>query len=244
VMVGGAWASGRDVGRWIAAGVLGCCLVGAAALWVGARLTPEHVLAGLAELNVYYRILRDQQAPFPFASVRPFAGLLQLLGATLIVGWIVTAACWWRGRPRAAFTALTAQGLAIAALIVVLLHVVEPHHSAKAVSQAIVARAGAGDVVAHEGSLEYSAALPFYTGRRVVVVNGTRGDLDLASRLPEAAGYFLDSAGLRGIWSGEHRIFFVTQRAFAASVVSELPAAAVHRLGCFGSRCLYSNRGT
>ena len=244
VMVGAAWASTRDVGRWMAAGVLGSCLVGTGAIWVGARLTPEQALAGLAELNVYYRILRDQRAPFPFASVRPFADLLQLLGATLIAGWIVAAVCWWRGRPRAAFAALAAQGLAIAALIVALLHVVEPHHSAKAVSQAIVARAGAGDVVAHEGSLEYSAALPFYTGRRVVVVNGTRGDLDLASRLPEAAGYFLDSAGLRGIWAGDRRVFVVTQRPFAASVVGELPTAAVHRLGCFGSRCLYSNRGT
>jgi 4-amino-4-deoxy-L-arabinose transferase-like glycosyltransferase len=244
VMVGAAWVSGRDIGRWFIVGMVGASLVGIAAIWVGARLTPEQALAGLAELNVYYRILRDQGIPLPFASVRPFASLLHTLGAVLIVGWVVAAGCWWRGRPRAAFTALTAQGLVIAALIIALLHVVEPHHSAKAVSQAIVARAGAGDVLAHEGSLEYSAALPFYTGRRVVVVNGTRGDLDLASRLPEAAGYFVDSAGLRGLWDGDRRIFLVTQRAFAASVVGGLPAAAVHRLGCFGSRCLYSNRGT
>ena len=244
VMAGGAWASGRDIGRWMVPGVVGCLLVGAATFWVGARLTPEQALWGLAELNVYYRILRDQGLSFPFASVEPFAYLLQGLGATLVVGWIVAGALWWARRPRAAFAALAGQGLAIGLLIVVLLHVVEPHHSAKAVSEAVVGRAGAGDVVAHEGSLEYSAALPFYTGRRVVVVNGARGDLDMASRLPEAAGYFVDASGLRALWAGDRRVFLVTQRAGTASVVSVLPVETVHRLGCFGSRCLYSNRGT
>jgi hypothetical protein len=243
VMAGAAWAGRRDVGRFMVPGLVGCVTVGAAVLWIGARLTPSQVLWGLAELNVYYRILRDQGATFPFESVRPFALLLQGLGATLIIGWTITTVCWWRGWPRAAFAALAAQGGVIAALIVALLHVVEPHHSAKAVSQAIVARAGAGDVVAHEGSLEYSAALPFYTGHRIVVVNGTRGDLDLASRLPEASGYFVDAGGLQGLWRGDRRIFLVTQRPLAASVATDLPTESVHLVGCFGSRCLYSNRG-
>jgi hypothetical protein len=227
----------------MAPGLVGCVVVGAAVIWIGARLTPSQALWGLAELNVYYRILRDQGAPFPFESVRPFALLLQGLGATLIIGWTITTVCWWRGWPRAAFGALAAQGAVIAALIVALLHVVEPHHSAKAVSQAIVARAGAGDVVAHEGSLEYSAALPFYTGHRIVVVNGTRGDLDLASRLPEASAYFVDAGAFEGLWRGDRRIFLVTQRPRAASVATDLPTESVHLVGCFGSRCLYSNRG-
>jgi 4-amino-4-deoxy-L-arabinose transferase-like glycosyltransferase len=244
VMVGAAWAGRRDVGRFMVPGLVGCVAVGAAVIWIGARLTPSQALWGLAELNVYYRILRDQGAHFPFESVRPFALLLEGLGATLIVGWTITTVCWWRGWPRTAFAALAAQGAVIAALIVALLHVVEPHHSAKAVSQAIVARAGAGDVVAHEGSLEYSAALPFYTGHRIVVVNGTRGDLDLASRLPEASGYFVDAQAFQGLWRGDRRIFLVTQRPRAASVATDLPTESVHLVGCFGSRCLYSNRGT
>ena len=243
VMVGAAWAGRRDVGRFMVPGLLGCVAVGVAALWLGARLTPSQAFAGLAELNVYYRILRDQGAPFPFESVRPFARLLQGLGATLIIGWTIATVCWWRGWPRAAFAALAAQGAVIAALIVGLLHVVEPHHSAKPVSRAIVARAGTGDVVAHEGSLEYSAALPFYTGRRIVVVNGTRGDLDLASRLPEASGYFMDTGEFQGLWGGDRRVFLVTRERRAASIATGLPTESVHLIGCFGSRCLYSNRG-
>src|SRR5207253_334633 len=131
----------------------------------------------------------------------------------------------------------------IAALIVRLLYVVEPHHSAEAVAEAIARHAATGDVIAHEGSLEYSAALPFYTGRRVVVVNGERGDLDIASRRPEARGWFLDTAGLAQRWREGPRMFLVTQRPRAHSVVAALPSETVHVLGRYGSRWLYSNRG-
>jgi 4-amino-4-deoxy-L-arabinose transferase-like glycosyltransferase len=243
VMVGAAWAGGRTVGRWLAAGAIGSIAVGVAALWVGARLGPDGALAGLAELNVYYRILREQGQPLPFASARPFGLLLQGLGLVLVVGWSSAAIAWWRGRRRLAFGAVTATAVGVAGLIVQLLYVVEPHHSAAPVSTAIVGFAAPADVIAHEGSLEYSAALPFYTGRRVVVVNGERGDLDIASRRPEASGWFLDTAGLAQRWQEGPRMFLVTQRPRAQSVVAALPSGTVHALGQYGSRWLYSNRG-
>lgn len=243
VLVGGAWASGRDVGRWLAAGAVGSIAVGLAALWMGSRLTPDGTLAGLAELNVYYRILREQGQPLPFPSAQPFALLLQGLGLVLIAGWAMAVVAWWRARRRLAFGLVTGTGVAIAALIVQLLYVIEPHHSAAAVSNAITAAAAPADVVAHEGSLEYSAALPFYTGRRVLVVNGERGDLETASRRPEGRGWFIDTPELARRWREEPRIFLVTQRTRAQSVVTALPPASVHLLGQYGSRSLYSNRG-
>jgi hypothetical protein len=216
--------------------------VGAALWWIGSRLTPAQALEGLAELNVYYRILRDHGLGFPFASAEPFGVLLQALGITLALGFIVAGACWWSGRPQAAFGAVTAVGVVIAVLIVQLLHLVEPHHSAEAVAEVLKLRAAPADVIAHEGSLEYSAALPFYTGRRVVVVNGARGDLYIASQRPEARGWFDDTARFAARWQGSARVFLVTQRPRARSVVATLPAATVHELGHYGSRWLYSNR--
>jgi 4-amino-4-deoxy-L-arabinose transferase-like glycosyltransferase len=243
VMVGAGWASGRDIGRWLAAGVTGSVLVGLAALVGGAWLTADGALAGLAELNVYYRILREQGQPLPFESVRPFALLLQGLGATLALGWGLAGLAWWRGWRRGAFCAVGATAVVIAGLIVQLLHVIEPHHSAAPVAAALTAVARPDDVVAVEGSLEYSAALPFYTGRRFVVVNGARGDLDIASQRPDARGWFLDTAGLVQRWQDGTRVFLVTQRPRAQSVVAALPAETLHLLGRYGSRWLYSNRG-
>lgn len=244
VLVGGAWASGRDIGRWLAAGLAGCVVIGAWAVWLSAGLTPAQALDGLAELNVYYRILREQGVAFPFESAAPFARLLGWLGVTLIAGWGLAALCWLRCWRSAAFGALIGVGGVIAVLIVQLLHLVEPHHSTLGLARAIVEQAGPGDVIAHEGSLEYSAALPFYTGRRIVVVDGQRGDLDFASRRPEARGYFVDGSGLRLLWHGPGRVYLVTRHPRERSVVAGLPPGTVRLIGVFGSRRLYSNERT
>jgi 4-amino-4-deoxy-L-arabinose transferase-like glycosyltransferase len=242
LLAGGAWASRRGIGAWLTLGAVGSGLVGAWALWTGAGLTAPQALQGLAELNVFYRIVRDQGLPLPFPSPRPFALLLQGLGLALIAGWAMAVICWRRGRPRGAFAALVLTAAGIGILILQLLQFIEPNHSARAVAAAIATRARADDVVAHEGPLEYSGALPLYLGRRVVVLDGRKGDLEFASRLPEAKGTFVDREGFVRLWQGERRVFLVTLRPPAASIISALPPGSVHDLGPYGLRHLFSNR--
>jgi len=241
VLVGGAWASGRDVGRWLWIGLLGCGAVGVWALVLGSGLTPGQVMNGLAELNVYYRILRDQGVPFPFTSPRPFSRLMLGLGLVLLVGWSIATVCWFRERQRGAFVSLVVVAGVITALIFQLLDVVEPHHSAKAISWEIAARAGPSDAIVLEGSLEYSPALPFYTGRRILLANGAVGYFSFASRLPEAEGVFIDTQELIRLWTSSRRVFLVVRRPRGQSVVAALPPARVYELGRYGSRWLYSN---
>jgi len=242
VLVGAAWTSGRDIGRWLAIGLVGCGAVGLWALWMGASLTPARALDGLAELNACYRILRDQGAPFPFASAGPFGELLQWLGGVLIAGWGLAALCWFTARRRAAFVALVGVGGLITVLIFRLLDVVEPVHSVKETAQAITARAGPTDVLVVEGTLEYSPALPFYTGRQFAMVNGALNYFSIAASLPEARGLFLSTGDLQRLWDGPRRVFLVVRRPRAQSVVAALPAVRVHEIGRYGSRWLYSNR--
>ncbi|HEY4744199.1 MAG TPA: glycosyltransferase family 39 protein [Desulfuromonadaceae bacterium] len=59
-----------------------------------------------------------------------------------------------------------------------------------------------------EGSLVacgYEQSLPFYTGRRVVVVGG-RGELDFGSRQGDQSGWFLDEADFIRLWREEHQV--------------------------------------
>jgi dolichyl-phosphate-mannose-protein mannosyltransferase len=242
VLVGAAWAGGRDIGRWLWIGCAGCGLGGLWALWAGARLTPAQAMHGLAELNVYYRILRDQGYPFPFESPRPFGVLLQGLGLTLLVGWGLATLCWTRGGHRSAFVALVTMAALISALILQLLNIVEPHHSVKDLSRTISTQAGPTDAIVVEGSLEYSPGLPFYTARRVLLVNGAVGYFSFASKLPEANGVFIDTAELIRLWQGPRRVFLVVRRPRGQSVVAALPSANVRELGQYGSRWLYANR--
>lgn len=244
LLAGGAWATRRGIAVWLMLGALGSGLVGMWALWTGATLAASQALQGLAELNVYYRILLDQGLPLPFPSPRPFGLLLQGLGLTLIAGWAIAVVCWRRASPRGAFVALVLTAAGIAFLILQLLQVIEPHHSAREVGWAIAGRAGADDLVVHEGPLEHSAALPLYAGRRVIVVDGRRGDLEFASRLPEAKGMFLEREELVRLWQGEREVFLVTLRSPARSVIATLPPGSVHAVGLYGSRQLLSNRPT
>ena len=244
LLAGSAWATGRDIGRWLWIGLPGCAAVGLMALWIGSGLTPDQALNGLAELIVYYRILHDQGLPFPFPSALPFGFALQGLGLALLVGWALATAFWAKRWHTASFVALVGVAGIIGGLIINLLRVVEPHHSAKAVSQAIIATDDNHEVIVHEGSLEYSAALPFYTGRRVVVLNGAKGDLDYAFRLPEAHGWFLDGAQFEKLWKGPDRILIVTQLPWERSALAALSPQSVRWVGQYGSRRLYSNDGS
>jgi Dolichyl-phosphate-mannose-protein mannosyltransferase len=242
VLVGAAWTSGRDIGRWLVIGLLGCSAVGLWALWIGTSLTPAQALSGLAELNAYYRILRDQGAPFPFGSARPFGELMQWLGLILLVGWGLATFCWLRGRRRSAFVALVGVAGVITVLIFRLLDVVEPVHSVKELARAITAQAGPADVLVVEGTLEYSPALPFYTGRRFAMVNGAVNYFSVAASLPEARGVFIGTNDLIRLWEGPQRVFLVVRRPRGQSVVAALQSATVHELGLYGPRSLYSNR--
>ncbi len=242
VLVGAAWTSGRDIGRWLVIGLLGCSVVGLWALRMGAGLTPAQALSGLAELNAYYRILRGQGAAFPFASARPFGELLQGLGIVLVLGWALATLLWFRAQRRGAFIAVVGVACLITILIFRLLDVVEPMHSVKETARAITAEAGPADVLVVEGTLEYSPALPFYTGRRFAMVNGALNYFSIAASLPEARGLFMNTGDLLRLWEGPQRVFLVVRRPRGQSVVSALPAARVHEIGRFGSRWLYSNR--
>ncbi len=68
--------------------------------------------------------------------------------------------------------------------------------SVKPLAASIVERLDPDDMLMHEGPLENSAGLTFYTGKQVHVVDGRRGDLHFGSRFPEAAWTLL---GWRGV---------------------------------------------
>jgi hypothetical protein len=99
-----------------------------------------------------------------------------------------------------------------------------------------------GDVIVHEGSLEYSGGLPFYLGHRVRVLNGKRGDLDFGSRDEETKGLFLDGAEFSRLWDSGQVVFLVTRSGLRKSVVQGLPPERGILVGEFGSRSLYSNK--
>ena len=113
--------------------------------------------------------------------------------------------------------------------------------SARAVSEALVARLRPGDLVAHEGPLENSGSVLLVVDAPVKVVNGLHSNLAFGATFPEARDVFWDSPRLQRAWSEPGRRFLVTSVPPNRSVVRALPAATTHMLVHGGGRWLYSN---
>jgi len=223
-------------------GAVGCAVVGGAVLMFGNLLTPRVLLAGLAELNVYYRILLDQGVLFPFLAVIPLRELIKELGIVLLVGLPLSFVFFQIGRARLSFFTLLAQSALIGVFILRLLIIIEPYHSSKRLAQIFDHRSGGNGKIVHEGSLEYSAGLPFYIGREIYVLNGQRGDLDFGSRYPETRHLFLDYTGFVRLWRSGRPIFLVTRPMMGSGILAALPPEKLHLVGHYGPRWMYSNR--
>lgn len=256
LMIGGMWAGASGLTqRWsigsrpfrgfkwcLGLGALVCFLEGLGLLLFSGRLTPQLLLTGLAELNVYYRILKEQGASFPFQSVSPFVTLLQGLGAMLVVGLPLSFVLFQMRFPKMSFGALLVGSAGIFLLVSRLDLLVEPHHSSYGLAQALLSNAGPSDTIVHAGSLEYSGGLPFYTGRQIYVLNGTHGSLDFGSRFRDSAYLFLDEEQFARLWNGKRRVFLVSRGHGKESGLDRLASQRIFFVGQYGSRWLYANR--
>jgi len=110
------------------------------------------------------------------------------------------------------------------------------HRSARWVAAVVAAQMRPGDVLAHEGPIEQSGALEWYSGRRPVIVDGRRSVLAFGATRPESAPWFWDAAELRRAWPSR-RVWIVSTRSPAHSVAATLPNARL--IGTFGGRWLY-----
>jgi len=231
--------------KWpLVASAVGCATVGVALILLAPHLTSEAVFTWLAEINVYYRILKEQGASFPYETAAPFVPLVKGLGIALLLGLPLSLLCFFLGKPRAGFVAVMGVASVISVLVVKLLFIIEPHHSAKPVALALNTLARPEEAIIHEGSLEYSGGLPFYTGRQIYVLNGKRGDLDLGSGYPEGQGLFLDDGEFARRWQNEKRVFLVTRLQEPENAPKRLVLKDAFLLGRYGSRLLYSNHGS
>jgi hypothetical protein len=94
--------------------------------------------------------------------------------------------------------------------------------------------------VVHEGPLENSGALEWYSGRRPVILDGRRSVLGFGATQPESRELFWDRARLAAAWAGSARVWLVTGRGENRSAVSVLPGPRL--VASAGGRRLYVNR--
>jgi hypothetical protein len=166
-----------------------------------------------------------------------------LLGGGIL--WVLGfgGAVWrlYAGRVLAATAAIACVGVGLCLAAGVVLREVGPHHSLRPLAERLIAILQPGDSILHERGLEKGGGLLFYLRRPVLVLNGTRGDLEFGSTLPGTGDRFIDTRRFQEIWGGRGRAFLVTDLPLERSAIARLPADARVPLASTGTRWLYAN---
>jgi 4-amino-4-deoxy-L-arabinose transferase-like glycosyltransferase len=220
---------------------------------LGALLLPSLLLAlrviplgdaveTMFSTDVYARMVQVQGGSYAFPLLDELMPLFQGGGAVLCLGAVTTllfALCQSLRMAVGCFIVMAILLLGVIGQLQLL--ALEPR-SVKPLAAHILQRLHADDLLVHEGPLENSAGLTFYTGRQVHVVDGQRGDLHFGSRFPEATGVFLGGEEFAALWRGRRRIFFVTDRPADQSILRLITPQTRHLIGHEGRRWLCTNR--
>ena len=235
-----SWQRAAAPSLWVLMPLAAICLP---ALLMAMQAFP---LARLIELSfsadVYSRMIQVQGESFTMPLLDQLLPVFQGSGVVLFVGGLVTLLLSLRRQPRQAFACFALMTVLLLGLVGHTLVLVGEFRSVKPLVSLLLPRLSPEALVIHEGPLENSAGLTYYTGRQISVVDGRHGDLDFGSHFPEANGLFLDGEEVRQLWQGPRRIFLVTDRAPEQSVLRLMAPEVRHLLGQEGRRWVYANR--
>jgi Dolichyl-phosphate-mannose-protein mannosyltransferase len=192
--------------------------------------------------DVYARMGEAQGGSYAIPLLDGLSPLFQSGGAVLCLGAVATLFLVIGQSLRLALGCFAVMAILLQGVIGQVYQLTAEFRSVAPLAGRILERLDADDLLVHEGPLENSAGLPFYTGRQVHVVDGQRGDLHFGSHFPEAKGLFLRGEELSGLWQGPRRLFFVTDRPVDQSILRLIAPHSRHLIGHEGGRWLFTNR--
>jgi 4-amino-4-deoxy-L-arabinose transferase-like glycosyltransferase len=244
-----AWAVARPAPLAAAHAVLfGLLAAACAAAWLGDGASFLAAVSAGTDVATRKSVSAGGVAPFPdWAAIGPLVGHAALALAGGAAGMVALLAAWRAGRgapPAGPARGAVAMAVAAVAMIALLpaagaaLALVADHRSARQVGRVLAREAGPGDLVVHEGPIEASGALEWYSGRRPVIVDGRRSVLAFGATRVDAQHVFWDEARVREAWrAGTARVWIVSVRPPERSLAAGLPGA--RRVHAGPARWLY-----
>ena len=179
-----------------------------------------------------------QASPLP-----PWSALQPLVFRTALImgaGAAALALIAWRCAGSWAGAVVAATMLAVMPAATRALDLVAGARAVTGMAAEVRRLAAQGALLAHEGAIENSGALEFYSGRRPVLVDARRSVLGIGATFPDAAGAFWTTDELAAAWLSGRPILLVTSREPRRSVVSTLPSDRVRLLRVENGRWLYA----
>jgi 4-amino-4-deoxy-L-arabinose transferase-like glycosyltransferase len=190
------------------------------------------------DVNTRKDFAAAQASPLP-----PWSALQPLVTRTALImaaGAAVLAVIAWRRAGRWTGAVVAATMLAVMPAATRALDLVAGARAVTGMAAEVRRLATQGALLAHEGAIENSGALEFYSGRRPVLVDARRSVLGIGATFPDAAGTFWTADDLAAAWLSGRPILLVTSREPRRSVVSTLPSDRVRLLRAENGRWLYA----
>ena len=191
--------------------------------------------------DVYTRkeIAADQASPVPpWSALGPLVRhAVPILGG----GAIALTAALALGAGRLGFAVVLGAMLALMPLATAAMALVASGRAVAEMAADVKRRIAPGDLLVHEGPIENSGALEFYSGRRPVLLDGRRSVLGIGATYAESSGAFVGADDLARVWRSGRRVYLVTPRGPAQSIVAALPRETVHLVAATHGRWLYTN---
>jgi len=165
-----------------------------------------------------------------------------LLGTALafffgtLLNWLLRR----RGKIHAANWALAAMMIVFIECAHISLGVFYPILGSKQFAVAIGKQLQPGERIVYDGEYANASSVRFYTGQRILVLNGRINGLWYGSLFPDCPDIFLDDARFDQLWAGPDRIYFITHDENKRESLAIY--APVYLLTEAGGRYVFTNR--
>jgi hypothetical protein len=193
--------------------------------------------------DVYTRkeAVRGETSPLP-----PWEALAPLVSRAAVICILTSVAlvlALVQRSGRLALAVVTAGMLAFMPLVEAGRDLVGARRAVAAMGRAIGHEMGPADALVHEGPIENSGALEFYSGRRPALLDGRKSVLGIGATFPDAGDTFWDAERFTREWlAGDRRLLLLSPWSPSSSVIASLPPESVRMLRSENGRRLYDNQ--
>jgi len=193
--------------------------------------------------DVYTRkeSVRGETSPLPtWEALEPLVSRAAVICTLTSVALVLALV---RRSGRLALAIVTAGMLAFMPLVQAGRDLVGARRAVAAMGRAIDHEMGPADRLVHEGPIENSGALEFYSGRRPALLDGRKSVLGIGATFPDAGDTFWDAEHFKREWlAGDRRLLLLSPWSPSSSVIASLPPDSVRLLRTENGRRLYDNQ--
>ena len=190
----------------------------------------------------HYKLSLGHMQDLTIESLGMFRAPLWELGAAMLLG---TGLNWFfrrRGSPLKGNIALAGMMVVVLLCVYQGLVIFSPEISSKNLALAIRKELQPGQKIVFFRNYESGASITFYTGERVILVDGKRADLWFGSLFPDVPPVFVDYDEFQKLWNGPALVYLFMEDGYVERALQGIDPRTVHVFARSGGKVVFTNQ--